>query len=61
MRVGMASGNSGGTDRVEEREAKSRALREILDASIAEGGGVTDEELGASLEAKAAALAKAGF
>ena len=57
----MASGNSGGADRVEEREAKLRALREILDASIAEGGGVTDEELGASLEAKAAALAKAAF
>ena len=57
----MASGNSCGTDRVEEREAKLRALPEILDASIAEGGGVTDEELGASLEAKAAALAKAGF
>ena len=30
---------------VEERESKLRALREHVDAAIAEGGGYTDEEL----------------
>ena len=46
---------------VEEREAKLRALRETLDASIAEGGANTDEELARALDAKAAELAKAGY
>ena len=46
---------------VEEREARLTALRETLNASIAEGGCGTDDELVASLEAKAAELAKAGF
>jgi antitoxin ParD1/3/4 len=46
---------------VEEREAKLRALRDTLNASIAEGGASTDEELGAFLDAKAAELAKAGY
>lgn len=46
---------------VEEREARLQALRETLNASIARGGRITDDELGASLEAKAAELAKAGF
>jgi antitoxin ParD1/3/4 len=46
---------------VEEREAKLRALRDTLDASIAEGGGGTDDDLRISLEAKAAELVKAGY
>jgi antitoxin ParD1/3/4 len=46
---------------VEEREAKLRALRETLDASIARGGRVNDVALGAVLDAKAAELAKARF
>ncbi len=46
---------------VEDREAKLRALRETLDASIASGGRVTDVALEAALNAKAAELAKAGF
>ena len=39
---------------VEEREARLTALRETLNASIAEGGRGTDDELVASLEVKAA-------
>ncbi len=46
---------------VEEREARLRALQETLNASIAEGGLASDDELGAALEAKAAELANAGF
>jgi antitoxin ParD1/3/4 len=46
---------------VEEREARLRALCETLDASIAEGGQGTDEELGAFLDNKAAELSKAGI
>jgi antitoxin ParD1/3/4 len=46
---------------VEERETKLRALRETLDASIARGGRVNDDALGAVLDAKAAELTKAGF
>ena len=46
---------------VEEREAKLRALRDTLNASIAEGGRGTDDDLDASLDAKAAALANAGY
>jgi antitoxin ParD1/3/4 len=46
---------------VEEREAKLRALRETLNASIAEGGSFTDEEVAAAIEARARALAKEGY
>ena len=46
---------------VEEREAKLCALRDTLIASIGEGGHGTDDELGTSLDAKAAELAKAGY
>jgi antitoxin ParD1/3/4 len=46
---------------VEEREARLRALRDTLNASIAEGGHATDDELGSALEAKAAELARAGY
>jgi antitoxin ParD1/3/4 len=37
---------------VEEREAKLQALRATVDAAIAEGGVVTDEELDAALPAE---------
>jgi len=46
---------------VEEREARLRALQETLNASIAEGGLASDDEPGVALDAKAAALANAGF
>ena len=41
---------------VEEREAKLASLRQTLDASIAAGGNVSDDELGAALEARLVAL-----
>ena len=46
---------------VEEREAKLQALRATLDASIAQGGVVTDEELDAALDARAAELVRQGY
>ncbi len=46
---------------VEEREAKLQALRDTLNASIAEGDPGTDDDLTAVLDAKAAELAKAGY
>src|SRR3954452_2684383 len=46
---------------VEEREAKLSALRDKVNAAIAEGGHNSDDEVGALLEAKAAVLTKAGF
>ncbi len=46
---------------VEERERKLQWLRDKLNASIAEGGAFTDEEVGVALEAQAAELAKMGF
>jgi antitoxin ParD1/3/4 len=45
---------------VEEREARLRALRDTIDAAVAEGGSVTDEEMGASLQAHAEVLRRAG-
>jgi antitoxin ParD1/3/4 len=41
---------------VEEREAKLTALRATLDASIAQGEEITDDELDAALDAKSAEL-----
>ena len=41
---------------VEEREAKLVALRARIDASIAQGGEITDAELDAALTARAAEL-----
>ncbi len=38
---------------VEEREARLAALRETLNASIARGGAISDDDLAASLEATA--------
>src|SRR5262249_11843168 len=43
---------------VEEREAKLAALRETINASIEAGGEVSDEQLDADLDAKAAELTK---
>ena len=45
---------------VEEREARLLALRATLDASIAQGGEVTEAELDAALEARAAELKARG-
>jgi antitoxin ParD1/3/4 len=45
---------------VEEREARLRALCDTLNASIAEGGHLTDDEVTAMLDAKAAELGKVG-
>jgi antitoxin ParD1/3/4 len=46
---------------VEEREAKLKALRTTLDASIAAGGEASDADIDGALKAKAAQLAKEGF
>ncbi len=46
---------------VEEREAKLHALRATLDASIAQGGTVTDEEIDADLAAASAELRRQGY
>jgi antitoxin ParD1/3/4 len=46
---------------VEEREAKLLALRAMLDASIAQGGEVSDEELDADIAAKSAELRSKGY
>ena len=46
---------------VEEREARLRALRDTLNASIAEGNPGTDDDLHVSLSATEAELAKAGY
>jgi antitoxin ParD1/3/4 len=46
---------------VEEREARLQALRDTLNTSIADGGAGTDDDLTASLDAKAAEQAKAGY
>jgi antitoxin ParD1/3/4 len=45
---------------VEEREAKLAALREKIDASIAAGGAVSDDELDAAIAAKAMELRARG-
>lgn len=46
---------------VEQRAAKLAILRREIEEAIAEGGDVSDEELEAALEEKAADLAKQGF
>ncbi len=45
---------------VEERESKLKALRALVDHSIAAGGEVTDEELDAALGERAAELRALG-
>lgn len=37
---------------VEEREAKLKALKDMIEASIAEGGDYSDEDVAAALEAE---------
>jgi antitoxin ParD1/3/4 len=46
---------------VEERETRLRALQETLDASIADGGSFSDDDVAAAVEARAAELSKHGF
>jgi len=46
---------------VEEREAKLTALRQTIEASIAEGGTLSQEEVSAALSTKAKALVSEGF
>ncbi len=46
---------------VEEREARLAQLRATIDASIAQGGEVSDEDLDAALAAKSAALKSEGL
>lgn len=46
---------------VEEREAKLRALRQTIDASIAEGGALGPQDVSATLSAKAQSLSSDGF
>ena len=46
---------------VEEREAKLLALRDMLNASIAQGEGNTVEDLTRVLDVKEAALARDGY
>jgi antitoxin ParD1/3/4 len=45
---------------VEEREAKLRALRATLDASIAAGGHVSDDQLDTALARRSAELTRKG-
>jgi antitoxin ParD1/3/4 len=46
---------------VEEREAKLQALRSKLDASIAAGGYVTDDQLDAALAQRSIELTRKGI
>lgn len=46
---------------VEEREARLKALRQTIEASIAEGGELSQDAVTAALLAKAQALASEGF
>lgn len=46
---------------VEEREAKLAALRQTIEASIAEGGARSQDEVSAALSAKARVLANEGL
>jgi antitoxin ParD1/3/4 len=46
---------------VEEREAKLQALRQTIEASLAEGGALSQEDVSDALSAKARSLASEGF
>jgi antitoxin ParD1/3/4 len=46
---------------VEEREAKLRALRETIEASVAEGGENSDEEVSVSLKEKYKEMKARGY
>lgn len=45
---------------VEEREAKLKALRQTIHASIAEGGALSPQDVSATLSAKAQSLSSDG-
>ena len=45
---------------VEEREAKLQALHETINASIAEGGAYSDEDIAEAIAARAAAFVPEG-
>ena len=55
------SASDEGPDPADERETKLKDLRATLDASIAEGGEVTDEALNAALAEACAELRSRGF
>jgi antitoxin ParD1/3/4 len=46
---------------LEKREARPRALRQRLEASLAEGGALSQEDVSAALSAKARLLASEGL
>lgn len=46
---------------VEEREARLRSLQETLEASLASGERVSEDEIDAALDARSAQLASEGF
>jgi antitoxin ParD1/3/4 len=46
---------------VEERETKLKALRKTIEASLTEGGALSQEEVTAALAVKARSLATEGF
>lgn len=46
---------------VEEREARLKALRETIEASLAEAGELTDEQVAADLDKRAAELKARGY
>lgn len=46
---------------VEEREAKLTAMRDVVQASVAQGDPGTDEKLGTMLDQAGEELARAGF
>ena len=46
---------------VEEREAKLKALQEMMNQAIAEGGSFSDADITAALDETAAELAKEGY
>ena len=46
---------------VEEREARLKALRQTIEASLAEGGAVSQNDVTAALSARARSLANEGF
>ena len=46
---------------VEEREAKLKALRQTIEAALAEGGALSQEDVSDALSEKARSLAGEGF
>ncbi|MHB1101208.1 MAG: type II toxin-antitoxin system ParD family antitoxin [Devosia sp.] len=46
---------------VEEREAKLKALRETINASLAEGGDLSDDDIDVAIDEADAELARQGY